>query len=1046
MSTNNKNSADQPPTQNDQLTAILNAVTGVRTDLDRLSSRIDVLESPPRHNNRTTSTGASAPPPIQQQQAVQPENVWDQATSTAPISPLGASTTHGSDSNNAAPSVPSPPASIIDNNNTFTTVQRRCNNNNAGRIGGRGGRSGRASHGGRNQRNTSTSTRQPTTTPIPAQPLSTQSSNRHITINWWTQKQKLQEAGGDVEDTSPSRLGEIFLQAFKLFNPSGDGIITHVHEDRMKGAGGNTTIFSGYFFVKSTKSTVEDDDMINLLEEWARFFNSKFHYSLTNDATIPKIITVYRFGFPPTNFHKFSVVGACAQVPGNYTQQADVIGNLYTMHNIIQDVEGTLETPCAILQSLCSHPWKTYQHLGLKTQPTELKSGRQEIFVLNIVVSHTEQAQPVANAFFEAATDPVTQTCKSIRVIGGLNAKFARCPTDKAELRAFYNTIEKGAFATTVDHYVVQFVVNSCAYDSDNDIVTNIIAKTPDCIAALLSARATRSRPSISLILEGGSNSVCKGNDFFRDFAYKNVTGSAPAEKVSPPAHPAPDIDPLQDMQSQRTNKKKRKDADWDSLNEFADQTREWNAVLNGRGGIYSTTVSKWQSRFGAKYLVNNIPYNRHQGNFSTFEGAYAFISSHWDPLIFDQLSLDNLLRRFVPLDFTNLDIIWFPKLNTPSTRQDKKAYTFVEENRPDLNVTRAQCTPRDPTFDINIAATIFAKYGRPNSFNEYLRSRKYDPSSAPRRPLPTPPPGLPPRDIDIPPNGTSPFANNANDTSLPRDDLSELSQRINNARMDDDDESEEIVPATQIEEGAITDNTASKRTADDRSLTGTHSPILDSATKKIRQADTNGDGPNMCVDEDNDNFDNDDDSSRSGSTTILPHDDNYQLEYGASQNQESAHKSLVISAPAFTTVHDAEEFIAHIFAKGNRLPSASPAVQVTLCSYRQWSHAVLVVGTLFDISFVESALCDMLILGQIFDHDLLLDSDTQFITHIPSNATAEAHAKVTSVQYCKKNCPDDKFDDLAALISSAKHAHEIFDTFSTWDRGPNGTGAAKRP
>ena len=103
---------------------------------------------------------------------------------------------------------------------------------------------------------------------------------------------------------------------------------------------------------------------------------------------------------------------------------------------------------------------------------------------------------------------------------------------------------------------------------------------------------------------------------------------------------------------------------------------------------------------------------------------------------------------------------------------------------------------------------------------------------------------------------------------------------------MDDDYESEEIVPATQIEEGAITDNTAAKPTADDRSLTGTHSPILDSATKKIRQADTNGDGPNMCVDEDNDNFDNDDDSSRSGSTTLLPHDDNYQLEYGASQNQ----------------------------------------------------------------------------------------------------------------------------------------------------------------
>ena len=1046
MSTNNNNSAAQPPNQNDQLAAILNAVTGVRTDIDRLSSRIEVLESPPRTNNSTTATGVSAPAPNHQQQALQPDNVWDQATATAPISPLGASTTHGSSSNNAAPSIPSPPASIIDNTDTFTTVQRRRNKNNAGRIGGRGGRGGRASRGGRNQGYTSTSTRQPTTTPLPArQPLSTLSSIRHITINWWTQKQKLQDAGGDVEDTSPSRLGEVFLQSYKLFDPSGDGIITHVHEDKMRGAGGSTTIFSGYFFVESTKSTVEDDDMIDLLENWQRFVNSKSHWTLTNDANIPKIITVYRFGFPPTNFHKFSVVGACAQLPGNYTQQSDVIGNLYAMHSIIQEVEDTLETPSAILQSLCSHPWKTYQHLGIKTQPTDLKNNREDILVLNIVVSHTEQAQPVANAFFDAATDPVTQTCKSIHVLGGLRAKFSRCPKDRAELRAFYNTIEKGVFATTVDHYVIQFVVNSSAYDSDSDIVTNIIAKTPDCIAAFLTARATRSRPSLSLILEGGSNTVCKGDDYFRDFAYKNVSGSAPAENVPPPARAAPVIDPLQDMQSQRTNKKKRKDADWASLNEFADQTRAWNAVLNGRGGIYSTGVSKWQSQFGAKYLVNNIPYNRHQGDFTSFEGAYAFVSSHWDPLIFDQPSLDNLLRRFVPLDFTNLDVIWFPKLNTPSTRQDKRAYTFVEENRPDLNVTRAKCTPHDPTFDINIAATIFAKYGRPNSFTDYLRSRKYDPSSAPCRSLP-PPPGIPPRDINIPPNGTSPFEANANDNSLPRDDMSELSQRINNARMDDDDASEEIVPATQLEEDTTNDNIASKRTADDRSQTGAHSPILDSATKKIRAADTNGDGPNMCVDVDDEDFNNDDGSSRSGSPTLLPDDDNYQLEYGASQNQESVHKSLVISAPAFTTVHDAEEFIAQIFAKGGRLPNASSAVQVTLCSYRQWPHAVLVVGTLLDISFVEAALCDLLILGQIFDHDFLLESDNQFITHVPSNATAEAHAKVSSVQYCKNNCPDEKFEELATLISSAVHAHQIFDMFSTWGQGPKGTGAAKLP
>ena len=275
---------------------------------------------------------------------------------------------------------------------------------------------------------------------------------------------------------------------------------------------------------------------------------------------------------------------------------------------------------------------------------------------------------------------------------------------------------------------------------------------------------------------------------------------------------------------------------------------------------------------------------------------------------------------------------------------------------------------------------------------------------------------------------------------------MSELSQRINNARMDDDDESEEIVPATQIEEDTTTDNIASKRTADERSLTGTHSPILDSATKKIRAADTNGDGPNMCVDVDDEEFNNDDDSSRSGSPTLLPDEDNYQLEYGASQNQESVHKSLVISAPAFTTVHDAEEFIAQIFAKGGRLPNASSAVQVTLCSYRQWPHAVLVVGTLLDISFVEAALCDLLILGQIFDHDFLLESDNQFITHVPSNATAEAHAKVSSVQYCKNNCPDEKFEELATLISSAVHAHQIFDTFSTWGQGPKGTGAAKLP
>ena len=86
-----------------------------------------------------------------------------------------------------------------------------------------------------------------------------------------------------------------------------------------------------------------------------------------------------------------------------------------------------------------------------------------------------------------------------------------------------------------------------------------------------------------------------------------------------------------------------------------------------------------------------------------------------------------------------------------------------------------------------------------------------------------------------------------------------------------------------------------------------------------------------------------------------------------------------------------------------------------------------------------------MLLLVQIFNHEVLIKSDTQFITHIPSDATAEAHAKVPAVQYCKKHCPDDKFGELAALISSTVHAHEIFDTFSTWEQGPS-TGAAKLP
>ena len=133
MSTNNNTSNDTTPSnqQPDRLAEILNAVTGVRTDINRLSSRIDVLERP--SNDTTSPVLPGGNNPIPPQQNVQPHNVWDEAT--APISPLGASTsnnTNGSNDKNNAPSIPSPPTARPNNTDGFTTVvHHRHKNNNA---------------------------------------------------------------------------------------------------------------------------------------------------------------------------------------------------------------------------------------------------------------------------------------------------------------------------------------------------------------------------------------------------------------------------------------------------------------------------------------------------------------------------------------------------------------------------------------------------------------------------------------------------------------------------------------------------------------------------------------------------------------------------------------------------------------------------------------------------------------------------------------------------------------------------------------------------
>jgi hypothetical protein len=97
------------------------------------------------------------------------------------------------------------------------------------------------------------------------------------------------------------------------------------------------------------------------------------------------------------------------------------------------------------------------------------------------------------------------------------------------------------------------------------------------------------------------------------------------------------------------------------------------------------------------------------------------------------------------------------------------------------------------------------------------------------------------------------------------------------------------------------------------------------------------------------------------------------------------------------------------------------------------------------DINYVNSQLHDTLLLGQIFDHDLLTEADAQFITHVPRDETAEAHAKEASVLYCKKNCPADRLAELAALISSAVHTHEIFSIYATWGASPKDTGTTSR-
>ena len=1034
MTDNNNNSDLQP----DRLDAILNAVTNVRTDLNLLSSRIDSLEQP---TNNPTNNNNNVPPP-NVLPTTNHDNVWGAAT--APISPLGASTsnnTNGSTTNNGnvnndpPPSIPSPPASVLPTNTDadgFTTFigKRNTNNNNRGRIGGRGAGRGRGQGRGRGNIQPSS------TTPVPRAPLSTVSNARVVVINWWTQNNKLQQAGGDVQDTSTASLAIHFQNAYERFNPNADGIITNVSEDKMKGTGGQKTVFSGTITIKSKKSTVTDDTMLNLLEQWYLFVNSKSHWTLTNDTLIPKFITVYRFAFPPTNSSRFAIVGSCANLPGNFVPQNDVVGTLLLTHKLIQDVEGTLEIPCAVLQNLCSHPWKTYQHLGLKHQNSALKSNNKDILLLNIAVASTIQAQPVADAFFQAATDPVTQTHKIIHVLGGLKVKFARCPKDSNALKSFYKALEQGALSNTNDHHVVKFLINPNAYDSDSDIITDIIATTPDCVGAIISAKSTRTRPSISIILTAGSNSVSKSNDFFREFAYNNVPGSAPEEKVPPPTEHAPVIDPLQDIQSTNIRKKKRRDDDWAALNEFADTTKDWNVVLNGRGGVYSACVSKWQTQHGAKYRVQSIPHNRHQGNFHTSEAAYAFLASYWDPKIFDQASLDNLLRRFVPLDFTNLDVIWFPKLLTPAVRKDKKAYILIEDNRPDINSTRAQCTVNDPSFDINIASTLFVKFGRKNCFAEYLRSRKYVPPNTPRD-LPLHPPGMPQptNTSNASPTGTSLHVDNDNNFN---DELSQLSLKINEARAnnnDVEDDDGEIIPATQVEVTTTGNNNAIKRTADDRSL----QYEKEDSPKKSRQIDNNDDDVDMSESE------SDDEST----ILLLPNDDddnNDHLKYGASQLASASSKSsLVIHAPPFTTVHDAEEFIAALFAKGQHLPDADDTIQITLCSYREWPHSILVVGTLLDINYVNSQLHDTLLLGQIFDHDLLTEADAQFITHVPRDETAEAHAKEATVLYCKKNCPADRLAELAALISSAVHTHEIFSIYATWGASPKDTGTTSR-
>ena len=530
----------------------------------------------------------------------------------------------------------------------------------------------------------------------------------------------------------------------------------------------------------------------------------------------------------------------------------------------------------------------------------------------------------------------------------------------------------------------------------DDGFILDAIRETEQCQGAFVCLAKGKERPDLVLICRARGNVLLDDSgDTFAKKIYDTIAGSMPAS-TSPESDDAIAPPPTTAVSKKKTRATKQKNLldELDVLEYFKDQEVKWCGISWSRGGAAGIGAKLFEGSFGAKYLCINVPFNKFKGGQPSKERAWVLVSKFW-PGVYDLKSAQEKVIKWCPTDMTNLDIVHFPRFNHAMIRDedDKASFTYTEEDTPEIAAHRKMCTFGTETFDPAKGREIFARYGRPGMGDEtyaaYLASRGQRLTAIPQRPVP--PPGIAP-----PVNSVAVAA-----APVGQGDTDDLcSQLSTNMNVDDNDDEEEVPNSMPngIDHAKLAQSSA-KRAIEDGSV----STRPDASKKQREGASTAG------VDDDND-------------------DDVTHLSEDLLADSQAYNYGLFLELPEHIGVGDVKDAIAHAAPD----TTSSKIKSVSLGTFGSKGRGVVVCGEPEIITTLDQYFVDESILGWSVTQHPISGKEWSDIQALPPNAAAEKFASDSTVQLCKRHCPQPYTESFARAIESASSVNDIFESFST--------------